>query len=618
MYRVVLVISLCIAFPTLAVEPVLLWNTAGDRASFDQMRQALEEAGGHAQHAYIPYFLAGRITPEHLLDLPPSVAVLTLEGDRSLLTTAPEDAQRFAEAWTMAMLKQRQPREIPENLPPLINDVIEIPVPVGGSMGRDGDRDIPYGADETDTSQYMIGDVSVGVIFPESDETSSNTEDWTDEEIANVKAEILGGLDWWAARESAAGLTFVYHYEERIPVQVEPIEESSGYRHVWMNDVLLYLGYGPEQYPVTPLVFEFVNDLRIANETEWGFAIFVVDSSADDDGKFDDGKFAFTVFHEDGSGGGPYQVMTLDNGPYGISNMDVVCAHETGHIFGALDEYGSCSCGGQSGYLYYENQNCENDCLLDELSIMGNGNIITAFTNGAVDLYARGQVGWQDTDGDGILDIEDTHPLLSMPSVPDQTEYSFQLTGSAVVNPLEAPNPYYNTSSINTLTGVEYRLNGGDWLPGTADDGTFDGPEENFTLDITVTENGTYTLECRAENNVGNYTNPVVTDEFEVDTATDTPDIPLAFRLDAAVPNPFNPSTTIRFSLPVDTEVSLVVYDLSGHRVTELITKDMPQGNHEVEWRGRDDQGEAVASGVYFYRLDTEGFTETRKMTLLK
>jgi len=561
--------------------------------------------------------------------LPATVEIVTLHSDRTLLATAPEDAQQFAEAWTMAMLKQLQPREIPKDLPPLVDDVIAIPVPEQGSLGRADERDIPYGADDTDTSQYMIGDVSVCVIFPESEETvcqdppacttyGPDQEDWTDGEITEVKSEIIGAMDWWASRLTQAHLTYTYVYEERLPTGYEPIwgpGTASQYgRCLWMSDALAFLGYTVVEGDCTPAVWEYMNDLRSDHTSNWAFAIFVVDSSEDPDGMFDyDNSFAFAVASN--SGGGPYQVMTYDNAGYGIENMDAVCAHETGHIFGALDEY-SCECYWASGYLHFENENCAANCLLDEESIMRGG--ITPFTNGAVDLYARGQVGWQDTDADGILDIEDTHPLLSMPSVPDQTEYSFQLHGSAVVNPLEAPNPYYNTSSINTLTGVEYRLNGGDWLPGLADDGTFDGPEEDFTLDITVSENGPYTIECRAQNNVGNYTDPVFVDEFEVDTATDTPDMPLAFRLDAPVPNPFNPSTSIQYHLPYATEAALTVLDLSGRTVRVLASGHQQAGSHTVIWDGTDSRGHRMSSGVYFYRLEASGYTQTRKMTLLK
>jgi hypothetical protein len=89
-----------------------------------------------------------------------------------------------------------------------------------------------------DTSSYFIGDISVTVIFPESNESSSNTENWTDTEIAEVKAEIQDGLNWWAQREPNAHISFNINYEERVPTDLEPIEgpgAASQAARCWWN-----------------------------------------------------------------------------------------------------------------------------------------------------------------------------------------------------------------------------------------------------------------------------------------------------------------------------------------------------------------------------------------------
>lgn len=83
-------------------------------------------------------------------------------------------------------------------------------------------------------------------------------------------------------------------------------------------------------------------------------------------------------------------------------------------------------------------------------------------------------------------------------------------------------------------------------------------------------------------------------------------------------PNPFNPSTTIRFVLPERGHVSLVIYDSSGRKVRSLLDEMGGDGAHEVTWDGRDDRGGAQSSGVYFYRLQTGKHIESRKMVLLK
>jgi hypothetical protein len=88
--------------------------------------------------------------------------------------------------------------------------------------------------------------------------------------------------------------------------------------------------------------------------------------------------------------------------------------------------------------------------------------------------------------------------------------------------------------------------------------------------------------------------------------------------LDQNVPNPFNPETTIRFSLPSSERVTLNVYSASGALVRTLVDGVQPTGSHSFTWNGVDNRGNAVSSGVYFYRLTAGKFNDTRKMVLLK
>ena len=86
------------------------------------------------------------------------------------------------------------------------------------------------------------------------------------------------------------------------------------------------------------------------------------------------------------------------------------------------------------------------------------------------------------------------------------------------------------------------------------------------------------------------------------------------------MPNPFNPKTTIRFSLNMDLNVNLAVYDLGGRKVRDLIVDDsFSAGTHSVVWDGDDTSGQPVSSGIYFAKLITDqGETDTQKLTLLK
>ena len=84
------------------------------------------------------------------------------------------------------------------------------------------------------------------------------------------------------------------------------------------------------------------------------------------------------------------------------------------------------------------------------------------------------------------------------------------------------------------------------------------------------------------------------------------------------VPNPFNPKTTIGFHLPEAGPVSLVVFDVGGRRVRGLLEGWLPAGEHAVAWDGLDDSGRSLPSGLYFYRLRTEGFEGVQKMVLVR
>jgi hypothetical protein len=83
-------------------------------------------------------------------------------------------------------------------------------------------------------------------------------------------------------------------------------------------------------------------------------------------------------------------------------------------------------------------------------------------------------------------------------------------------------------------------------------------------------------------------------------------------------PNPFNPQTTIAFSIRSRGAVSVKVYNVGGERVRTLVDEERAAGSHAVVWDGRNSAGSPVSSGVYFYRLETPGFQQTRKMVLLK
>ncbi|MHB1686873.1 MAG: FlgD immunoglobulin-like domain containing protein [Ignavibacteriaceae bacterium] len=104
-----------------------------------------------------------------------------------------------------------------------------------------------------------------------------------------------------------------------------------------------------------------------------------------------------------------------------------------------------------------------------------------------------------------------------------------------------------------------------------------------------------------------------VTSVSEVDSK-----IPSTFRVYQNYPNPFNPTTTIQYALPEARSVKIIVYDINGKEVTVLANNFQNAGTYSVTWNGKSDNGQQVASGIYFYRVQAGNYVQTNKMVLLK
>ncbi len=103
---------------------------------------------------------------------------------------------------------------------------------------------------------------------------------------------------------------------------------------------------------------------------------------------------------------------------------------------------------------------------------------------------------------------------------------------------------------------------------------------------------------------------------------TNNGNIPERFALHNNYPNPFNPSTTIRFDVPElhgnQVTVELTVYDIQGHKIKTLLNEPLEAGTYQVTWDGRNEHGDRISSGIYIYSLRTEVFSATKKMMLIR
>lgn len=94
--------------------------------------------------------------------------------------------------------------------------------------------------------------------------------------------------------------------------------------------------------------------------------------------------------------------------------------------------------------------------------------------------------------------------------------------------------------------------------------------------------------------------------------------LPTEFSLSYNYPNPFNPTCVIEYALPTDCKVTLSIYNVLGQKVRVLVDDYKTAGYKSVEWDGRDNQGQELATGVYFYRIKAGDFVQAKKMVLMK
>jgi hypothetical protein len=472
----------------------------------------------------------------------------------------------------------------------------------------------PEGATFWDLSEFMLGDVSVNIVLVESDGAiDPDTETWTAAMEANVQAEVPLAFDWWLARAGSYPLSFTYQFATA-KTGYEPITHPQSDEGLWIAEAMSNLGYSTGDYFTRVAAYD--NDTRDADGTHWAVTVFVANSLADADGKFSNGYFAYSYL------GGPFLVMTYDNNGWGIGNMDAVLAHELAHSFYALDEYASAAipCAQQSGYLAAQNGNslvagCP---AADPTCIMRS----VVLASASLETYTKGQIGWTDTDADGLPNVIDTAPLAALdPYVPSGDPYRPALTGTAIDVPLGNANPmgYGTDLTINTVTGVEWRVDGGAWTALAPSDGAWDETSEAFALQSETLYPGLHVFEVRATNSVGNAQAVASAETILVSASTAVGGAGAGVtRLGVAIPNPTRSAARIEWSLAAPGDVALAVYDASGRRVRSLARGAFPAGAHSALWDGRDDAGAAAPSGVYLYRLDAAGFSGVERVTLLR
>ncbi|MCP4582488.1 MAG: T9SS type A sorting domain-containing protein [candidate division Zixibacteria bacterium] len=184
--------------------------------------------------------------------------------------------------------------------------------------------------------------------------------------------------------------------------------------------------------------------------------------------------------------------------------------------------------------------------------------------------------------------------------------------------PSESPAYLYISSDAEFTGSIEICINyDPDFVsPEDEDDMVLLHYDSGEWVDITTTHDTETNMLCGSTDNLSPF---VMALKKSTDITHQISDeLPNDFTLSQNYPNPFNPSTVIQFSLPHLSNVEIEVYNVLGQTVRNLVNEEKPAGQYQVIWNGLDNSGKAVSSGMYFYKIKTDGFSSSKKMILLK
>ncbi len=319
----------------------------------------------------------------------------------------------------------------------------------------------PLGAADLDTSEFLLGDVDVNVVFLES-EGAENLETWTPQNLVQTQTAIEDALQWWRDLYAASGLTTPLNIQSRfdwlagpLPVDVEPTSLSSTDEALWIDPLLDRFGANSIA-PATDDLKQLTSLLRDESGADWGVTILVVNNTGLGR-SFADGSNSYAAL------GGAHMTVLGDADASEI-------AAQFGRLFYALNE----SPDGDSSLLssgYYAAENANGwvdhpDPAARVPSIMAESPLReAAFQTLTSSPSSLAAIGWNDGDGDGIPDVLDVPMSLEGAGLWNETSGEYHFVGASTAVALENQNPFGLGSDItlNRIREFQYRVNGGAW-----------------------------------------------------------------------------------------------------------------------------------------------------------
>ena len=189
-----------------------------------------------------------------------------------------------------------------------------------------------------------------------------------------------------------------------------------------------------------------------------------------------------------------------------------------------------------------------------------------------------------------------------------QWDASTDVDGDSINYLIYAKIGLYPTEEVEEITDTTFQLIYEEIL-----ENVFEGrPVNGATVSLNVkATDGIDTVDVTGDNRV------IYVNRYEY-LSTEGEGVPVEFALHENYPNPFNPTTTLRFDLPEVSSTTLTIYNMLGQKVRTFNYQNTSAGYHSVKWNATNDYGDPVGAGVYLYQLQTKDFVKTRKMVLLK
>jgi hypothetical protein len=611
---------------------------AASYEEFDAAVQFIEDQGAVLRHRFYPYAAMGEIVEgsEILLGGTPAIRdvfVGEISSTDMLSLTKYERylAKAYNDIYFPSGGKERpysSPSEAnvpidfgPRTIPPEYMDSIKA---AGAARG------VPPPLSPA-TSEFMLGSIAVGVILPES-QPGFGTQDWVSLEEQTATEKVISAMDWWARHSPNQELRFNYEINYAVPVYTEPMDKGGDeIEATWAGQSFTSLGYQGSNYFAQ--AYSYVYTLKERYKTDWAFIVFVLHGNPGQ--QFGGNVLAYAYL------GGPFNVNVYSNGSLGPDKLDRIIAHESGHIFYTLDEYPNtyATCTSRSGYLNVENANQQqggSGCKSDVPCVMRGGSQPTPFDVLDPCYFTCGQVGWWDSDEDGIPDILDTDPAVTSVVV-DTAEVGGIVSGDTLLTvnpsfkgtvravPIPNENPYSMASQFDFTVepvSAEYRVDGGPWLPCVANDGRFDESVEGYRFTAEgLAPWSWHTIDVRAVTAHGN-----VTPEISVgSTRWYIRPAPTGSYVWLASANPSSLPVHVSFSpghasgrSGVLVPVEVAVYDVTGRKLRTLRDADFQSGRlYKTEWDGTNDDGQRMPAGVYFIGIVSQGRSRADKVIVI-